>query len=138
MNSDMKKELKTYYREIRSLLIVRSRETKKFMRDFIASVEDFTAQDGIDSFAQVRAHFGEPEDIARAFLETAPLKDIRKRVRMRTAVLAVVFAAFAIWACYLTIAFVHEMDNGYGVESGVMDPDETTEPGYVIYSEVQQ
>lgn len=138
MKNDMQKELKKYYREIRSLLIVRSKETKKFMRDFVSSVEDFTAPDGIDSFEQVRAHFGEPEDIARAFLETAQLKDIRRRVRLRTIVFSVLIAAFAIWVCYVTVVFVHEMDNGYGVESEVIEQSPTLESGEVVLSEVHQ
>ena len=55
-----------------------------------------------------------------------PLSDVKRRVRLKRIVAAVLLAAFLVWAVYLTILFVEGLKdvNGYGVESGPMTKEE--------------
>ena len=127
MDKSFERALKKYYKEIRSFLIVRTKESQKFMAEFCSSVEDYIEANKIQTVDAVKEHFGTPEEIAKAFLETAQLGYIRKRVRIKNTILIIMLAAFLSWFTYLTIAFIGTLPNGggYGVET-IMDPAETT------------
>lgn len=139
MEKETNRALRRYYREIRSLLIVRSKETKRFMEDFSASVNDYMTANGITDFAPVREHFGAPEEIARGFVENTPLTYIRRRVRIKNTIFAVLLTALLVWLGYATIAFISGMPYGgeYGIEIGPLD-DDLTGPGWVIMDEVHE
>lgn len=121
-----KKEIRTYIREIRSLLFVRTKETRRFVRDMEASITDFVEENDVRDIKAVREQFGTPEEIAKAFFVKMPLYDVKRRVRLKRIVAAVLLAAFLVWAVYLTILFVEGLKevNGYGVESGPMTDEE--------------
>ncbi len=121
-----KKEIRTYIREIRSLLFVRTKETRRFVRDMEASITDFVEENDVRDIKAVHEQFGTPEEIAKAFFAKMPLSDVKRRVRLKRIVAAVLLAAFLVWAVYLTILFVEGLKevNGYGVESGPMTDEE--------------
>ena len=121
-----KKEIRTYIREIRSLLFVRTKETRRFVRDMEASITDFVEENDVRDIKAVHEQFGTPEEIAKAFFVKMPLSDVKRRVRLKRIVAAVLLAAFLVWAVYLTILFIHGLkeQNGYGVESGPMTDEE--------------
>mgnify|MGYP002627453497 CR=1 FL=1 len=64
MVNSMQKEINRYCREVRSLLITQTKESKRFLSEFHASVNDYIEANNVRSFSEVRAHFGEPEEIA--------------------------------------------------------------------------
>ena len=124
MNKELERGLKKYYKEIRSLLIIRTKDSKRFMQEFTASVNDYIDAEEINTIASIKAHFGEPEEIARSFLEKADLQYIRKRLRIKNIVLYAVLAALMIWFSCAVAAFIDTLPNGggYGVER-ILDED---------------
>ena len=136
MSEEMKKALRGYFRRIRSLLIVRSKESKRFMAEFKASVSDYIEAEGVCDFDLVKEHFGAPETIAKAFLDETQIRYIRRRVRIRTAVIAALLAALLIWAGCVTSLYIEALPglHGYGIESGPEDPDPND--GFTIRNEV--
>ena len=131
----LKKEIKKYIREIRSLTFVQTKETKRFARDMEASINDYVQENGVTSIEEVREQFGTPEDIAKAFFAKTPLPDVKKRIRLKRVVAAVLLTAFLLWAVYLTILFVDGLkgQHGYGVESGPMTKEELSELDPEVY-----
>lgn len=115
----MQKEINRYCREVRSLLITQTKESKRFIKEFRASVNDYIEANNVQSFSEVRAHFGEPEEIAKAFLDTTQLVYIRKRLRIKKAVLFILLTALLIWFGYATAAFLHEMNVPYYFEDKI-------------------
>lgn len=113
MLNSLQKEINRYCREVRSLLITQTKESKRFLMEFRASVNDYIEANNVRSFSEVRAHFGEPEEIAKAFLDTTQLVYIRKRLRIKNAVLFILLAALLIWFGYATAAFLHELKVPY-------------------------
>ena len=127
MKNETEKVLRRYFREIRSLLIVKNKESKRFMAEFKASARDYIAANPGADFAAVRAHFGAPEEIAKAFLDEAQILYVRRRVRARNIVVAVLLAALMIWAACVTSLYIEGLHaaHGYGIEYGPDDPQRT-------------
>ena len=126
MDKSFERALKKYYKEIRSFLIVRTKESQKFMAEFCSSVEDYIEANKIQTVDAVKEHFGAPEEIAKAFLETAQLGYIRKRLRIKNTIFYAVVITLVIWFGFALAAFIDGLPyDGYGVET-IMDPAETT------------
>ncbi|MBR5422694.1 MAG: hypothetical protein IK108_01665 [Clostridia bacterium] len=118
MNKELEHELKRYYKEIRSLLIIRTKESKRFMQEFTASVNDYIDAEEINTIASIKAHFGEPEEIAGSFLESADLRYIRKRLKIKSVIMFAVICALVIWLGVAMAAYIDcvKDNDGYGVE----------------------
>ncbi len=127
MKNETEKALRRYFREVRSLLIVKSRDTKRFMAEFTSSARDYLEANPGADFEEVRSHFGAPEKIAKSFLDTSQVRYIRRRVRVRNIVVAVLLAALMIWAACVTSLYIEALpgQHGYGIEHGPDDPQRT-------------
>ena len=58
MKNKTEKALRRYSREIRSLLIVRNKESRRFMAEFTSSARDYLEANPGADFEAVRSHFG--------------------------------------------------------------------------------
>ena len=106
-----------YLREIKSLMVCDDGTKKKFLKDLKRDVYDYTIEENADSIEMIIEHFGTPEEIAKSFLENADIKKIKRKMNIRTVILAGVLAALLIWIVYLTAAVIdiHWSNGGYDV-----------------------
>lgn len=131
MKSGFEMELKKYQREIRSFLIVRTKESNRFMSEIKESMNGYIEVNNIDDIKAVREHFGAPKQIAKAFLDTAELTYIRKRVRIKNAVLAVLAAVLIIWLSYASILFVDGLISNHTDSYAVEGPYSSADDPYI-------
>lgn len=120
----LQKEKKRYLRKIRSLLLVDKSVSTGFMAEFAASVDAYISGNEPSSFEEVRAHFGEPETIAKAFLSESDLRYVKKKLLIRKIVLLCGVLAVLIWACAMTFVAIdamHTIHEEYYVEYGPYD-----------------
>ncbi len=136
MKNKTEKALRRYFREIRSLLIVRNKESRRFMAEFTSSVRDYLEANPGADFEAVRSHFGAPEEIAKSFLETSQVRYIRRRVRVGNIILAVLLAALLLWAWCITSLYIEGLrynarNNGARGEPDGTQPEVSTTSEYV-------
>lgn len=131
MKSGFPKELKKYQREIRSFLIVRTKESNRFMSELKESMNGYIEANKICDINAVREHFGTPKQIAKAFLDTAELSYIRKRVRIKNAVLAVLLAALIIWLGYASVLFIDGLISNHTDSYAVEGPYSSADDPYI-------
>lgn len=60
---------------------------RKFLRDFKTDVLEYAKAENISDIDKIKAHFGEPEKIARAFLMESDIRDIKKRLTVKRIIL---------------------------------------------------
>ena len=95
--ADFEKDLRRYRRTVGRLIPVKTPASKCFLSDLEGNVRDFAEAEQITDFAAVERRFGSPEAVAKGFLAAADLRDVRKRVAVKNAVLAVLLAALLVW-----------------------------------------
>ena len=123
--TDFESRLRRYRREIRRLIPVKTGAAKRFLEDLEGNVRDFAEAEGISDFALVESRFGAPEAVAKAFLASADLRDVRKKVAVKNAVLAVLLAALLVWGaavCALWLQAKKDLNGYYEVSGGVVVP----------------
>ena len=123
----LEKEEKKYYRQIRSLLFVSTARSKAFFSEFAESVDRFVAENNVTDIADVRAKFGEPEEIAKAFLAESDLYVVKKKLRIRRIVVALVLIVLLIWSAfsaYYWIDLIYANHHAYLVDYPPMSEEE--------------
>ena len=112
------KELKKYYRQVRSLLPCSRKEKKAIIHRIEASVQAYLEDHPQAVFADVERHFGEPLQIAASCVEEMDTSQLLQKLRIRKrifiSVTAGILAAFLLWAGAVTIAFVEARDAAHG------------------------
>lgn len=118
MESNLKASVKKYIKQIRSLLLCDAKTAKCFLSDFENDIVNYIEDTNAKSIDDVIEKFGNPESIARSFLETANLQKIRKRMRIKNIILSAVIAVVLMWAGCLTYLFADAVssNHGHGVE----------------------
>ena len=105
----MKKQLKSYFKEIKKNLPCVNSTMRKMLDDLKVSVNTFVAENDISDFTAVVEHFGTAEDIAKEFaigLDNSYVKSykFKKRViAIVVSILAVIMVAVIALALYIFI-----------------------------------
>lgn len=106
MNNCINKEVDSFIAEIRKNMLCPTSQKKAIINDFENSIFDFVEANNITDISDVRAHFGEPKDIAQQLLEDIDPSKIKKAINIKRVVLcALIFLAsiFAISMIYIVI-----------------------------------
>lgn len=110
--------LSGYYREIRSWLPCSRKQKDQILERFRDSVQSYWEENPTADFAQIRAHFGTPEQIAGAYVEelgTAELlRSLRVRRRILITVTSIAMAVLLIWMAAVGWAMKQLNDNSKG------------------------
>lgn len=77
------KELKQYFKQIKLLLPLRRKKEKQFLKELQENVAEFIALNPNCSFADIRSHFGRPQDVVKDYLSTMDSADLCKQVCVR-------------------------------------------------------
>lgn len=118
-----KKDLKKYLSSIEANLICSKDEKKKILSDYESSINDFISEDCNNSMEAVYAHFGSPQDIAKAYLTYADPVYVKKAVDAKK-VAAVSFIILILSVIiYLMVSFIQGLkyETIYIVESAAVE-----------------
>ena len=115
--------LRRYRRQVRSYLPCSGKQKRRILRDIQERISAFVEEHPDCTFTQVEAHFGSPQTIAAACLESMDLKELLRTIRLRRRIVAVVVAAafivITLWAGCITVAYneyIVDTDGYYAVE----------------------
>lgn len=118
-------DLNRYYREVRSWLPCSRKPKESIMSQLQENIRDYLEQHPNADAAQIRAHFGDPETIAAAYVDEMGtdvlLRDLRIRRKIVSVTAGAMAAILALWMGVVGWAVVRELDssNGCIVEEGV-------------------
>ena len=109
------RELRRYYRAIRSWLPCTRKLKKQIIGQIQSRVQDYLTQNPDTDISQLQAEFGAPQTIAAAYVENSDTEEILRGLRVRRRVVAIVMTAVMIvllsWAALVTWAIVKEQDH---------------------------
>lgn len=97
----MKKQLKSYFKEIKKNLPCYNKTMKKMLGDLKEAVDAFVQENSITDFTQIEQHFGTAQDIAKEFtvgVDSAYIKSYKFKKRVTAIVLSVLAAILVIVA----------------------------------------
>lgn len=111
-------ELKKYIVDIESYLICDWRTKNRFIRDLKNDIIDFVDENENVTMDDIRKRFGEPQDIAKGFLENVDLKKIKRRMNIGGIIAIGIAVALFIWAAGVTTIIIdaHSSNEGYFVD----------------------
>lgn len=99
------KALKRYYFQIRSILPCSRKMKAAILQQIQESIDNYFAENPNADYAEMRAQFGAPENIAAAYIESTGTAEILKSMSIRRKIVgiltAVLVAALLAWTCYL-------------------------------------
>lgn len=117
-----KKDLKKYLSSIEANLICSKDEKKKILSDYESSINDFISEDCNNSMEAVYAHFGSPQDIAKAYLTYADPVYVKKAVDIRKIAIIVAIIVILIVVFGVAIMLVdNHKEIGYIVEQAPVE-----------------
>lgn len=112
------KDLSRYLREVRILLPCSRKRKNDISARFRASVEDYCSDHPDADIAQIRKHFGAPEDIAAAYVENEGTAEILSALLLRKRAMAIVAVVAALilasWFAAWGWAVIHADDVMHG------------------------
>ena len=106
----MKKQLKSYFKEIKKNLPCYNKTMKKMLGDLKEAVDAFVQENSITDFTQIEQHFGTAQDIAKEFtvgVDSAYIKSYKFKKRVTAivlSVLATILVIVASLAIYIVIS----------------------------------
>ena len=123
MKSELAADVRRYKRRIKADLLCGTKQSKQFMADLSDAIDNYIEENAVARFAEVEEHFGAPEQIARSFLAETDIGVIRKKVRLKQAVLYALLAAIAIWSLAVAWSFAvtrFHQDEYYEIDMGIV------------------
>lgn len=123
MSKQLLPDLSLYFHEIDEAIICKPDVKKTFFADFKERVGDFVAEHQPGSTEEVIAHFGRPEEIARAFFGTLDSLHIKKAMNRKKVAIVGVVAFLLIWSVIAIVGFINANNaaRGHGVNNGVVE-----------------
>ena len=116
------KEIKSYISDVGNNLFCSRKQKKQILADIENEVLTYAENKRITDINEIYAHFGTPEEIAKAYIADAEPQNIKKAFNIRKMLVASVVIALAILAITVIITII---DNHSGkiiyYESGVIE-----------------
>lgn len=133
------KDKKKYLNQIKKLLCCNSMQRKMFIDSFSDNMDEYLNDNPNADFSQLQKDLGTPEEIASAFLENVPAKDIKKRTSVVKWIVATVILALVIYVAAIITSLIdaHRSHNGQGtitIETIEITTD-NLEEGYITEEE---
>lgn len=110
----MNKELKKYINQVKGYMLCDGGTKRKCINDLKSEIQDYIDTQGTQNIEKIKARFGTPEQIAKAFLMEMDVKKVKKKLDIRRAVIAVALSIVLIWGIGVTIAVVDAVEDGSG------------------------
>ena len=142
---ETEREIKKYGKEIRSLLPCSRKRKKQIMAQIEANLADYRAEHPEADFSQIKAHFGPPEEIAAAYVESAGTAEILQALRVRKRLVAIVSCVTVFilvsWIAVVTVDTIRAEKDNHGfiiVETAYLPQDTIIVDGSVTITEVEK
>ena len=104
------KQLKKYYRAIRSWLPCSGGIKKKIIHNIEATIQVYLEENSGADFAEIEQHYGTPQQIAATYIDEMGTVELMKQLKTRRRIVYTVFTATAIvvllWTTALTVALI--------------------------------
>lgn len=116
----MKKQLKSYFKEIKKNLPCANSTMRKMLDDLRLSVDAYIKDNNITDFEKIIEHFGTAEDIAKEFavgLDNSYVKSYKFKKRI-IAIVVSVLAVIMVIASALMIYIIVSLENNTPVSEG--------------------
>lgn len=114
----MHSELNMYYKQIRQALPGNVFNRRRIMAGIKNGIEEYRLQNPDADMAQIKAHFGSPEQIAAAYIEEQSTGQLLKALHIRHKIVAIVAGVMAVillsWAIFITSEIVNSHNQKYG------------------------
>ena len=108
--SSLNRSLKHYYRQIRSWLPCSRKLKKQILAQIESSISAYLQEHPSADIAEIKARFGEPQQIAAAHVDELGASDLLRDLRVKRKVVGIIatFAAALVilWATAVTIAVI--------------------------------
>ena len=99
MKNLVSKDLRLYFKQIKSLLPLYGKQERRFLENFKEDVEDYIERNPNATINDITAEFGEATYVAASYIENLESEDLNKRLSLKKMfwymILAVVMVAFA-------------------------------------------
>lgn len=115
MNKSLKNDLDLYYKEISALVLCEKKKKAEILKSLKVEIADYLEASPDSDMDEIRAVFGSPEEIAAGFSAELSQNEIRKKLSIRKAVIAVLLFALLVWTIFAAISLidVHTEAHGY-------------------------
>lgn len=110
----MNRELKKYINQVKGYMLCDGGTKRKCIKDLKSEIQDYIDTQGTQDIEKIKARFGTPEQIAKAFLMEMDVKKVKKKLDIRRVIMAVVLSVLLIWGIGVTIAVVDAMMTNRG------------------------
>lgn len=116
--TDMERAFKSYKKQIKKLLLVKTDASARFLAELEDNVRDYIEAADVTDFSAVTARFGTPQRIAREFFAQTDIAAVRKKLDIRRGILAAALAALLIWGAAVGALYVEARNemNGTFIE----------------------
>lgn len=105
MKNLVSKDLRLYFKQIKSLLPLYGKQERRFLENFKEDVEDYIERNQDATIDDVISEFGEATYIAASYIESLESEDLNKRLSLKKMfwymILAVIVIAFAVFEAVL-------------------------------------
>ena len=115
------KEIKSYISDVGNNLFCSRKQKKQILADIENEVLTYAENKRITDINEIYAHFGTPEEIAKAYIADAEPQNIKKAINIRKLLVAAVIIALAMLAITFIIAIVdsHNANAAYFTETPI-------------------
>lgn len=116
----MKKQLKSYFKEIKKNLPCYNKAMKTLLGDLKIAVDTYINDNNVSDFAKIVEHFGTAEDIAKEFavgLDNSYVKSYKLKKRI-IAIVVSILAVIMVIASVLMIYIIVSLENNTPVSEG--------------------
>ena len=133
MNS-IEKDIRNYISDVGKNLVCSGKLKKQILKDIENDVLDYTDNKQITDINEIYAHFGTPEEIAKAYLSDAEPQNIKKAINIKKMLLVAIVIALAMLAITFIIAIIdsHSQNIAYYYNSDVIKDVSTTSSAVTI------
>ncbi len=117
--SAIEKDIRNYISDVGRNLVCSRKLKKQILKDIENDVLDYTDNKQITDINEIYAHFGTPEEIAKAYLSDAEPQNIKKAINVRKVIIAAVVAIIMIYlgVMFFIVYDAHNETHGYFTES---------------------
>ncbi len=117
-----KNEVDKYIKAICKQIPYKTNETKKFIDDLKANINNYVEDNQVKDIAEIKLQFGTEEEVANAFLEMVDTKTVKRKISIKRLITVLIIAVIAIWGIGVTISVIDGIkssiifESNYGIE----------------------
>ena len=123
--------LRGYYHTIRSYLPCSYKQKKRIINEIQLNINAYLEEHPDADFAQIEVRFGNPRNIAAAYVDDMNTSELLQALRMRrritTPLVVGLIIALSLWGCFLGLAYTESISESNGTIEHFVEIVEPTE-----------